>query len=247
MRALNNSYSCRHHLDFLTKCSKDHLTPKGLRLHLKVNVIGSNHSELDRNIDTVLKTAESDILTLIADHYKAQGDEYHREANTLKQRMESLAGKLPVKERQQHNQEVDFTERRAQIRTREQETTRMKKHTALHHERLHNPDATRTAPPTKRPRTTTQPETAMETDKPITPNPEPTLQLRSRSVPKAKGKPGTVREGFQMRRKPPRTNPNPNPTPTEGQLNPLPPGLPQAIKPFLKSQYQAEIDGSGES
>ena len=104
MRALNNSHSCRHHLDFLTKCSKDHLTPKGLRLHLKVNVIGSNHSELDRNIDTVLKTAESDILTLIADHYKAQGDEYHREANTLKQRMESLAGKLPDKERQQHNQ-----------------------------------------------------------------------------------------------------------------------------------------------
>ena len=138
MRALNNSYSCRHHLDFLTKCSKDHLTPKGLRLHLRVNVNGSNHSQLDRNIATVLKTAESDILTLIADHYRDQGDAYHREANTLKQRMESLAGKLPDKERQQHNQEVDFTERRAQIRTREQETTRMKKHMALHHETLHN-------------------------------------------------------------------------------------------------------------
>ena len=187
MRALNNSYSCRHHLDFLTRCSKDHLTPKGLRLHLKINVIGSNHCELDWNID---------ILTLIADHYRAQGDAYHRESNTLKQRVESLAGKLLDKERQQHNREVDFTERRAQIRTREQETTRMKKHTALHHKRLHNPDATRTAPPTKRPRTTTQSDTPMETDEPITPNPEPTLQLRNRSVPKSKDKTGTGREGF---------------------------------------------------
>ena len=247
MRALNNSYSCTHHLDFLTKCSKDHLTPKGLRLHLKVNVVGSNHSELDQNIDTILKTAESDILTLIGDHYRTQGDTFHREANTLKQRMETLASKLPDKERQQHNQEVDFTERRAQIRIREHETTRMKKHTALHQERIHNPDATRTAPPPKRPRTTTQTDTPMETDQPTTPNPEPTLQLRSRSVPKAKGRTGTGREGFQTSRKPPRTNPNPNPTPIEGQPNPLPPGLLQAIKPFLKSQYQAVIEDSRES
>ena len=67
MRDLNNSYSSRHHLDYLSECSKDHLTGKG-RLHLKVNIIGSDHKELDQDIDTVLKNAESDILTLIADH-----------------------------------------------------------------------------------------------------------------------------------------------------------------------------------
>ena len=131
---LNNSYSSRHHLDYLSECSKDHLTRKG-RLHLKVNVIGSDHKELDQNIDTVLKNAESDILTLIADHYRAQGN---REANTLKQRIETLAAKLLDQERLQYNQEEDFTKRRAQIRTWEQETTRLKKHTSLHHERTHN-------------------------------------------------------------------------------------------------------------
>ena len=235
MRALNNSYSSRHHLEFLSRCLKDHLMPKGLRLHLKVNVVGSDHKELDQNI---LKTAESDILTLLTDHYKTEGDTHHREANSIKQKMEILAARLPEQERLQHAQEVDFTERRAQIRTREQETTRLKKHTALHHERIVNPEATRTAPPMKRARTTTQQETPMDTDGSTTPNPEPTLQLRSRSVPKPKT--GT-REVFQSRRKPPRTSPKPNPTPTEGQQNPLPKDLLQAIKPFLKSQYQVEV------
>ena len=247
MRTLNNSYSCRHHLDFLTKCTKDHLTPKGLRLHLKVNVIGTDHGELNQNIDTVLKTAEADILTLIADHYRTHGDKYHREANALKQSMESLAAKLPEQERLQHAQEVDFTERRAQIRTREQETTRLKKHTALHHERITHPEATRTAPPLKRPRTTTQPDTPMETEDPTTPNPEPTLQLRSRSVPKHRGKAGPSREDFYNKKKPPRTIPNPNPTPPEGQTDPIPKGLLQAIRPFLKSQYLAGTEDSNES
>ena len=160
--------------------------------------------------------------------------------------METLAASLPEQERLQHTQEVDFTERRAQIRTREQETTRLKKHTALHHERIVNPEATRTAPPMKRAWTTTQQETPMDTDDSTTPNPEPTLQLRRRSVPKPRSKTGT-REVFQSHRKPPRTSPKPNPTPTEGQQNPLPKDLLQAIKPFIKSQYQAEIEGSEES
>ena len=215
MRTLNNSYSCRHHLEFLTKCIKDHLTPRGLRLHLKVNVIGTDQGELNQNIDTVLKTAEADILTLIADHYRTHGDTYHREANTLKQRMESLAAKLPEQERLQHAQEVDFTECRAQIRTREQETTRLKKHSALHHERITHPDATRMEPPVKRPRTTTQPDTPMETEEPTTLNPEPTLQLRSRSVPKHKGKAGPSR-GFSEQNEATQNNSQPKPQPPRG-------------------------------
>ena len=155
--------------------------------------------------------------------------------------METLAASLPEQERLQHTQEVDFTERRAQIRTREQETTRLKKHTALHHERIVNPEATRTAPPMKRAWTTTQQETPMDTDDSTTPNPEPTLQLRSRSVPKPRSKTGT-REVFQSHRKPPRTSPKPNPTPTEGQQNPLPKDLHKLMLVF-KSLKLLDIQG----
>ena len=83
----------------ITKCMKDQLTPRGLCLHLEVNVIGTDHRELHQNIDTVLKNAETDILILIADHYRTQGDTYYREANSLKQKMESLAAKLTDEER----------------------------------------------------------------------------------------------------------------------------------------------------
>ena len=131
------------------------------------------------------------MLTLIEDHYRTQGDTYHREANTLKQQMETLAAKLPDEERLKH---VDFTERRSQIKTREQETIRLKKHTALHHEKITHPEATR------RPQTTTQPDTSMEMDEPSTPDPEHTLQPRSQGVPKPKGKAGPSREVFTTKR-----------------------------------------------
>ena len=55
MHTLNNSYSSRHHLDFPTKCIKDHLIPKELGLHKKVIVIGTDHKKLHQNIDTMLK------------------------------------------------------------------------------------------------------------------------------------------------------------------------------------------------
>ena len=125
--------------------------------------------------------------------------------------METLATRLPEQERLQHTQKVDFTERRAQIPTREQETTRPKKHTALHHERIVNPEATRTAPPMKRARTTTQQETPMDMDDSTTLNPEPTLQLRSRSIPKPRSK--ALERFFRVAGSHQEQAPNPTPLP----------------------------------
>ena len=218
MRTLNNCISSKHHLEFLTKCSSDHLTPRGLRLHLNVNVIGQDHEQLDRDIDTVLKTAESDILALLIDFYKRQSESLQRDANTQKQLMQVKAAKLPEEEKTKHHQEVNYTERKAEIRSREQETTRLKKHTSLHYERTVNPTLTRTGPPQKRPRTQTQPEEApMDLD-------QPTLQLRSRNVPKQRV--------FRPRQKPQGATPNPD-TDSEPKGD-IEQELIKALRPFLR-------------
>ena len=95
----NPSHTSRHHVAFLTKCKKEKLTPKGLRLHLTVNVVGTDHRELDDEIDRILKTAESEILQCIANYYSKQADSYHQKANSIKQQMEVKARTLPEEEK----------------------------------------------------------------------------------------------------------------------------------------------------
>ena len=262
MREINNSYTCQHHVDFLTKCRKEKLTPKGLRLHLTVNVLGKEHEELDQEIDKILKHAESQILQTLTDYYSHLTDDFHRGANALKQQMEDMSTSLPEAERAKHNREVNYTETKATIKARDRETTRLRKIHALKHEQSVNPHQKRTeAPPRRTPHhrdSDTSTHSVGSTYSGGTTDVEaPTLNLRSRSILKngkgPRNKPRTrstsARRDFHRPLMPPRTEEptpqqaeNPQDTLTGEQLHFL-----NALKPFLKDQYTAVIDVLGKN
>ena len=58
----------KHHVNFLDACIKDNLLPRGMSLHLKVNVMQPS-DDLPDAVNEILTVASKSIRDLVSKHY----------------------------------------------------------------------------------------------------------------------------------------------------------------------------------
>ena len=136
MRTLNNMEAAVHHRQFLTSCKRDKLMPRGLRLEINLNVIGSDSDALHANVDKAIRTAEKKILNLVIEYYSTLGDKLKKDLDAIKMEIDSQLELAEDPETAEtHAQQMAFTDTRADIRVAERETTRRRKLHALKREK----------------------------------------------------------------------------------------------------------------
>ena len=90
--------------------------PRGLRLKISLNVIGSDSDTLHSNVDKAIRTAENKILNLVIDYYSTLGDKLKHDLDTLKSEIDSQLELAETPETTKtHAQQIAFTDTHADI------------------------------------------------------------------------------------------------------------------------------------
>ena len=155
MKLLNNYHTASHHADFLKDCKHNGIMPRGLRLHLEVNVIGhpdhmrSSMDALKGQIDAEIKQTETKILDMLIAYYSSLSRDLDHDSTVLQQAMEDTVASSPTMTAalDTHRRLVQSTETKASIKAKEREATRQRKLYRLRQEKQENRVPARTSRP----------------------------------------------------------------------------------------------------